>query len=291
MNLSSLSTGKKVRMIRMAFEHGPGNGKLMILPIDQGLEHGPKDFFANPESLDPKFEFELALRGAYSAIALHIGLADKYMCDYAGKVPLVLKLNGKTNIPPDDEAFSSLTSTVEDAVRIGADAVGYTLFVGSPRQDDDIAQLCHVRQECDRFGMPLIVWSYPRGKFVDVKGGKDCLYSIDYAARTALEVGADVIKVNFPNVLPAVSEKQPEPYKSLREAEADAIKRVVKSAGKAAVIISGGEKISDEDLLKKVQMSVDAGVTGFIFGRNMWQRPIEKSLELTEKIRNILLSR
>ncbi len=291
MNLSSLSTGKKVRMIRMAFEHGLGNGKLMILPIDQGLEHGPKDFFANPESLDPKFEFELALRGAYSAIALHIGLADKYMCDYAGKVPLVLKLNGKTNIPPDDEAFSSLTSTVEDAVRIGADAVGYTLFVGSPRQDEDISQLCHVRRECDRFGMPLIVWSYPRGKFVDAKGGKDCLYSIDYAARTALELGADVIKVNFPNVLPAVSEKQPEPYKSLREAEADAIKRVVKSAGRAAVIISGGEKISDEDLLKKVQMSVDAGVTGFIFGRNMWQRPIEKSLELTEKIRNILLSR
>jgi len=291
MNLSSLSTGKKVRMIRMAFEHGLGNGKLMILPIDQGLEHGPKDFFANPESLDPKFEFELALRGAYSAIALHIGLADKYMCDYAGKVPLVLKLNGKTNIPPDDEAFSSLTSTVEDAVRIGADAVGYTLFVGSPRQDEDISQLCHVRQECDRFGMPLIVWSYPRGKFIDAKGGKDCLYSIDYAARTALELGADVIKVNFPNVLPAVSEEQPEPYKSLREAEADAIKRVVKSAGRAAVIISGGEKISDEDLLKKVQMSVDAGVTGFIFGRNMWQRPIEKSLELTEKIRNILLSR
>ncbi|HPM45221.1 MAG TPA: fructose-bisphosphate aldolase [Caldisericia bacterium] len=291
MNLSSLSTGKKVRMIRMAFEHGPGNGKLMILPIDQGLEHGPKDFFANPESLDPRFEFELALRGNYSAIALHIGLADKYMCDYAGKVPLVLKLNGKTNIPPDDEAFSSLTSTVEDAVRIGADAVGYTLFVGSPRQDEDISQLCHVRRDCDRFGMPLIVWSYPRGKFVDAKGGKDCLYAIDYAARAALEVGADVIKVNFPNVSPAVSEKQPEPYKSLREAEADAIKRVVKSAGKAAVIISGGEKISDDDLLKKVQMSVDAGVTGFIFGRNMWQRPIEKSLELTEKIRNILTSR
>ncbi len=291
MNLSHLSIGKKVRMVRMAYEHGPGEGKLLILPIDQGLEHGPKDFFAHPESADPKYEYELALRGGYSAIALHIGLVDKYHEEYAGKVPLVLKLNGKTNIPPDDEAFSALTATVEDAVRIGADAVGYTLFVGSPRQDEDIAQLRWVRQECDKYGMPLIVWSYPRGKHVDAKGGKEGLFAVDYAARAALEMGADVVKLNFPNITPSVAEKQPEPYRSLHYSEFDAMSRVVKSAGRAAVIVSGGDKISDDELLKKVQISVDAGACGFIFGRNMWQRSFDNATELTNKIKNVLLSR
>jgi class I fructose-bisphosphate aldolase len=288
MNLSHLSLGKKVRMTRMAFEHGPGHGKLLILPIDQGLEHGPKDFFANNESADPRHEFELALRGGYSAIALHYGLAEKYLSDYAGKVPLVLKINGKTNIPPDDEAFSPLTASVEDAVRLGADAVGYTLFVGSPRQDEDIDQFRYVRQECDKFGMPLIVWSYPRGKFVNEKGGKDSVYAIDYAARTALELGADVIKINFPSISASVADKQPEPYKSLTENEAQAIKRVVKSAGKAAVIISGGDKISDDELLKKTKLSVEAGVAGFIYGRNIWQRPLDQALALTNKIKEAM---
>jgi len=291
MDLSLLPIGKRVRMQRLAYENGPGNGKLFILPIDQGLEHGPKDFFANPASADPKFEFELALKGGYSGIALHIGLVEKYMADYAGKVPLILKLNGKTNIPPDDDAFSSLTATVEDAVRLGADAIGYTLFVGSPRQDEDIEQFRYVRQECDRLGMPIIMWSYPRGKYIDTKGGKDCLFAVDYAVRTALELGADVIKVNFPNVSSDINQKQSEPYKSVNEGESQAIKRVVASAGRAGVIISGGSKISDEELLEKVKMSIEAGAIGFIFGRNMWQRPMPQALELTDNIKKILISK
>src|SRR5579864_6912905 len=157
-----LSAGKRARLHRLLYEYGPGNGTLLLLPIDQGLEHGPVDFFDNPDSIDPEFEFRLALEGNYSGIALHFGLAAKYFSKYAGKVPLVLKINGKTNIPSDDDAFSPLTSSV-------ADAVGYTLYVGSPRQGDDIRQLNEVRQDCDRFGMPLIVWSYPRGKAVKEK--------------------------------------------------------------------------------------------------------------------------
>jgi len=127
-----LSPGKKTRLSRLLYEHGPGGGTLLILPIDQGLEHGPVDFFANPASLDPEYQFELAREGRFSAIALHIGLAEKYFHRYAGTVPLILKLNGKTGIPSDAQAFSSLTGTVEDAVRLGADAVGYTIYVGSP---------------------------------------------------------------------------------------------------------------------------------------------------------------
>jgi fructose-bisphosphate aldolase, class I len=283
-----LSLGKRVRLHRLLYEHGPGNGKLMILPIDQGVEHGPLNFFVNPEAKYPKFQYELARRGGYSAIALHYGLASKYLRDYAGEIPLILKLNGKTNIPSDDEAFSGLTATVEDAVRLGADAVGYTLFVGSPRQDEDIVQLMELRSDCDRFGMPLIVWSYPRGTAIDAKGGKDSFYAIDYAARLAEELGADIVKVNFPKINPQKDAATPAPYNTLQVDEGEAFRQVVQSAGRAFVLVSGGDKISDEDLLSKVRVSMAAGATGLIFGRNMWKRPMDEALALTQKIRAIM---
>ncbi len=196
----NLSTGKRVRLHRMMYEHGPANGTLMFLPIDQGLEHGPVDFFANPESIDTDWIYRLAVEGNFSGIALHIGLAEKYHRDYAGKVPLILKVNGKTSVPSDDDAFSSLTSSVEDAVRLGADAVGYTLYVGSPAQDVDIAQCNEVRRDCEKSGMPLIVWAYPRGGAIKGKGGIDSLYAVDYAARVACEVGADIIRAECAQV-------------------------------------------------------------------------------------------
>ncbi len=194
----SLAHGKRARLSRLLYGHGPGNGTLMVLPLDQGLEHGPTDFFPNPKALDTTFQFRLAEEGRYSAIALGIGLADKYMREHAGRVPLILKLNGKTNIPDDAEAVSPAFASVEDAVRLGADAVGYTVYVGSPRQDVEIREFGKVRQECERFGMPLVVWAYPRGRDVEAKGGKGSLYAQDYAARVAEELGADVVKLHEP---------------------------------------------------------------------------------------------
>ena len=194
----NLSIGKRTRLHRLMYEHGPANGTLMMLPIDQGLEHGPVDFFDNPDAIDPDWIYRLAVAGNFSGIALHIGLAEKYQKAYAGRVPLLLKVNGKTNIPSDDDAFSPMTSSVEDAIRLGADAVGYTLYAGSPAQEVDIAQCNEVRRECDRYGMPLVVWAYPRGAAVKAKGGIDSLYAVDYAARVACELGADVIKLNEP---------------------------------------------------------------------------------------------
>ena len=127
-----LSLGKRVRMQRLLYGRGQRNGTLLILPIDQGLEHGPIDFFPNPPSQDPDFQWRLALEGNYNGLACHYGLAKLYMTRYAGRVPLVLKLNGKTNIPSDAEALSTLTSTVDDAVALGADAVliGWPLALG-----------------------------------------------------------------------------------------------------------------------------------------------------------------
>jgi class I fructose-bisphosphate aldolase len=283
-----LSLGKRVRLHRLLYEHGIGGGKLLILPIDQGIEHGPLNFFPNPDAKCPVFQYELAKRGGYSAIALQYGPAAKYLRDYAGDIPLILKINGKTNIPSDAEAFSGLTATVEDAVRLGADAVGYTMFTGSPRQDEDLAQLMEVRSECDRFGMPLIVWSYPRGSAIEQKGGRDSFYAVDYAARLAEEMGADIVKVNFPKINPEKDSSAPAPYNTLKIDEGEAFRQVVQSAGRAFVLVSGGDKIGDDDLLRKVRLSMEAGATGLIFGRNMWKRPMAEALALTGKIKAIM---
>ena len=286
LNRLGLSPGKKTRLKRLLYEHGPGGGTLLVLPIDQGLEHGPIDFFANPASLDPLYQYELARDGKFSAIALHIGLAEKYYHEFAGDVPLILKLNGKTAIPSDAQAFSPLTGTVEDAVRLGADGVGYTVYVGSPAQDRDFLQLLEVRRAAERFGMPLVVWAYPRGEAVAKKGGRDSLYAIDYAARVALELGADIVKLNYP-VSSEKDAESPAPYNSLHLSPDDAFHKVVQSAGRALVLVSGGEKMGDEELLKKVRSSLDAGATGIIFGRNLWQRPKEEALRLTREFHAI----
>lgn len=289
LDLDHLTTGERRRLYELMYSHGPGNGKLMLLPVDQGLEHGPRDFFPNPPSADFEFQLTLALEANYSGIVCHIGLAEKHLRKYAGRVPLVLKINGKTSIPPDDLPFSPLDASVEEAIRLGADAVGYTLYVGSPMEADDIAQFTAVRQECRKYGMPLILWSYPRGPHAETRGGgRDSLAMVDYAARLANELGATLTKVNLP-VPPKGGSYDPSgPFKAYNAfkdiAEEDALRMVVQSAGRTGVLLSGGSKLSDEDLLRKVRLSLEAGVDGLIFGRNMWQRPYEEALRLSREI-------
>jgi fructose-bisphosphate aldolase, class I len=284
----NLSTGKRTRLHRLMYEHGPANGTLMMLPIDQGLEHGPVDFFDNPDSLDTDWIYRLAVEGNFSGIALHIGLAEKYQKKYAGRVPLLLKVNGKTNIPSDDDAFSPLTSSVEDAIRLGADAVGYTLYVGSPAQADDIAQCNEVRRECDRYGMPLVIWSYPRGAAVKTKGGIESLYAIDYAARVACEMGADIVKLNEPVWNADGASKSPKPYNTLEFSDVEGLRRVVKSAGRTLVLVSGGSKMGDDATIHKARIAMEAGCVGLIFGRNMWQRKWDDALSMATSMHDVM---
>jgi len=288
--LHHLSLGKRVRLHRMMYEHGPGNGHLLILPIDQGMEHGPVDFFANPPSADPEFQFKLALEGGYSGIALHLGLAEKYAPKYAGKVPIVLKINGKTRIPGASDPISPMTGSVEDAVRIGADAIGYTLYVGSPNQVADLNQFRKVKVDAERFGMPIIVWAYPRGEAVDKKGGRDSLYAIDYAARVANELGADIVKLNVPVDDPKTRAQQPSPYDKLELSYDEMVQKVVKSAGKTLVLFSGGGKMSDDDLVHKAKVCLEQGATGLIFGRNLWQREWNDALAMTKRLKDMIKS-
>ena len=231
-----ISAGKKARLYRILYRYGLGNGTAIFLPYDHGLEHGPRDFAGDPESGDPKHIIKLALEGGFNGIAIQIGLASKFYWEYAGEVPLVLKLNGKTDIPAPPDPLSPVNASVEEAVRLGADAVGYTLYIGSPAQERDFAQYLRVREDAERFGMPLIVWSYPRGAAIDAKGGRDSFYAVDYAARTASELGANLVKVNFPQ--PGKQSGVPGAYR--REiSPQQAINAVVRSANRTLLLVSG----------------------------------------------------
>ncbi len=280
-----LGTGKRARLHRILYRSGLGNGTAIFLPYDHGLEHGPRDFFDNPSSGDPRGIVRLAVEGGFNGIALQIGLARKFYWEYAGEVPLVLKLNGKTDIPSPSDPLSPVNATVEEAVRLGADAVGYTLYVGSPAQERDFAQYLRVRADAERFGMPLIVWSYPRGAAIDAKGGRDSFYAVDYAARTASELGADMVKVNFPQ--PSKQAGVPQSYQ--REfSSAEAIGAVVRSANRSLLLVSGGEHAGDEAMLSKARESMEAGATGLIFGRNVFQRQPDESLRLVAALKDVL---
>jgi class I fructose-bisphosphate aldolase len=280
-----LGAGKKARLHRILFQHGLGNGTAVFLPYDQGLEHGPRDFFPNPAASDPAYVARLAVEGGFNGIAVQIGLAEKFYWDYAGQVPLILKLNGKTEIPSDAEALSPVNASVAEAVRLGADAVGYTLYVGTPAQDRDFAQYRRIRADAQRYGMPLIVWAYPRGAAIEAKGGKDSFYAVDYAARVASELGADVVKVNFPHPEKRAGVKSP--YDVVYSSQ-QAIDAVVRSANRTLVLVSGGAKAGDEAMLEKARQSMEAGGTGLIFGRNVWQRDYDQSLRFVDRLKEIL---
>lgn len=280
-----LGTGKKVRLHRILHQFGLKNGTALFLPYDQGTEHGPRDFFANPRSSDPKYIIRLALEGGFNGIAIQIGLAEKFFWDFAGELPLILKLNGKTDIPSDAHALSPVHASVKEAVQLGADAVGYTLYVGSPAQEQDFAQLREIRTDAKKYGMPLIVWSYPRGEAIEAKGGNSSFYAVDYAARIASELGADVVKVNFPH--PDLRTNVKKEYDQDFTTQ-EAINAVVQSANRTLVLVSGGEKAGDDVMLQKARESMEAGATGLIFGRNVWQREHDASLKFVNSLREIL---
>ena len=282
-----LNPGTKARLFRILFQHGLCNGTALFLPYDQGLEHGPQDFFGNPAAVDPSYVTKLAVEAGFNGIVLNIGLAEKFYWDFAGEIPLILKLNGKTEIPSDSEPLSPLTATVADAARLGADAVGYTLYVGSPAQAADFAQYRQVREEAARLGMPLIAWAYPRGSaFAASGGGADSFYAVDYAARVASELGADMVKVKFPH--PEKRAGVPAGYDDDFSPQ-EAMEAVVRSANRTLVLVSGGSMAGDEATLEKARQSLEAGATGLIFGRNIWQREHDESLRLISKLQEILV--
>jgi class I fructose-bisphosphate aldolase len=293
--LDSLCPGEKRRLHELMFAHGPGNGKIMLLPVDQGLEHGPRDFFDNPPAADLEFQLSLAEEAGFSGVACHVGLAEKHMKKWAGRVPLVLKINGKSSILPEDRPFSPLNASVEDALRLGADAVGYTLFVGSPAEAEDIAQFSIVRREAKRFGLPVIMWAYPRGPFVEsIGGGRDALPMVDYAARLANELGATLCKINLPQPPKPEALGPSSPFKEYGRfaslTQEQTLRMAIRSAGRTGVLVSGGSRMGDAELLDKSRLCLEAGADGLIFGRNIWQRTYDDALTISREIREMMRS-
>ena len=289
--LATLAPGKRTRLRRLLFEFGPGNGTLMLLPIDQGIEHGPRDFFPNPASKDPEYQFRLAAEAGYSALACQIGMAEKYYPDYAGQVPLILKVNGKTDVPPSDDAFSTTATRRSRTPSASAPTPSATRSTSArPARTRTSLQLRQVRQDCDRFGMPLVIWAYPRGAALDAKGGQSTFYAIDYAARMAMEMGADVVKLNMPKIDPEKDKLTPAPYNEMEVTQEEAIRQCVESAGRALVVLSGGSKIDDEKVLEQTRFIMQAGGSGVIYGRNVWQREWSEALEIVEQIKETLLA-
>jgi len=237
-------------------------GKALFLAYDQGLEHGPIDF--NYKNVDPKYIIDIAKRGKYNGIVFQKGIAEKYNKEIKqSKIPLIIKLNGKTNLFKG-EPISRQLCTVEEAVKLGAKAVGYTIYIGSDYEDEMFQEFENIQREAHKKKLPIIVWIYPRGKSVEKKSKEELMI---YAARTALEIGADIIKLQYVG--------KP---KDLAWA--------VKSAGKTKVVVAGGIKKGEKEFLMQVQEIMNAGCIGLAVGRNVWQN--KKPLEITKKIKNII---
>jgi len=238
------------------------NEKGILLAYDQGLEHGPsKDF--NEKSVDPKYILEIAEKGKFTGIIFQKGVAEKY---YDGKVPLIIKINGKTSLPKG-EPLATQNCSVRHAKALGAQAVGYTIYLGSAHEHIMLQEFGQIQAEAHELGLAAIAWVYPRGEAIANDSSPEI---VAYAARAGLEAGADAVKIKYTG-------------------DPQTFRWAVKSAGTAKVFMSGGPKApTDEAFLKQVKGVMDAGGSGLAVGRNVWQhdRPLEMAAALKEIILN-----
>ena len=272
--LATLAPGKRTRLRRLLFEFGPGNGTLLLLPIDQGIEHGPRDFFPNPASKDPEYQFRLAAEAGYSAIACQIGMAEQVLPRL--RRPGAADPQGqRQDRHPALRRGALAAATPRSRTRSGsAPTRSATRSTSARRARTRTCTSCKgVREDCDRFGMPLVIWAYPRGAAIEAKGGQNSFYAIDYAARMAMEMGADVVKLNMPKLDPDKDKDSPAPYNEMEVSQEEAIRQCVESAGPLA----RGALRRLEDRRRRRCSSrpatiMEAGGSGVIFGRNVWQR-------------------
>ncbi len=267
-----------------------GSGKLVILPVDQGFEHGPARSFAkNPAGYDPRYHFELALEAGCNAYAAPLGFLEAGAAEFAGDVPLILKLNNSDSLS-GGEPCSALTGSVDDALRLGASAIGFTIYPGSGERNLMFEQIKELGEEAKASGLAVVIWSYPRGAGIS-KQGETAIDVVAYAAQIAAQLGAHVIKVKPPtehieqDAARKVYESESIPIGTL----AERVRHVVQSAfgGRRIVIFSGGAAQGREGLLGEIRAIVDGGGFGSIVGRNSFQRPKTEAIDLLHAIMDI----
>jgi class I fructose-bisphosphate aldolase len=268
-----------------------GTGKLVILPVDQGFEHGPARSFApNPPGYDPRYHFELAIEAGCNAYAAPLGLLEAGARDYAGEIPLILKASNHDLTGSEADPSQAQTATVTDALRLGCAAIGFTIYPGSTHRIEMYEQVRALAAEAKRHGLAVMIWSYPRGSGLS-KEGERAIDITGYAAQIAAQLGAHIIKVKLPtaHIEQEAARKVYEKEKIPIENVADRVRHVVQCAfnGRRIVIFSGGEFETDESLLGEVRAIREGGGFGSIVGRNSFERPRAEAIRLLTSIMNI----
>ena len=269
-----------------------GTGKLVILPVDQGFEHGPaRAFGPNPDAFDPRYHIELAIEAGCNAYAAPLGFLEAVASDYAGQIPLILKLNNHDVLQDERDPLGARTGSVHDALRLGAVAIGYTIYPGTADRRLQYEELAGLAEDAKRHGLAVVVWAYPRGGGLS-KEGETGLDVTAYSAQLAAQLGAHVIKVKLPSahLEQSAAAKVYEQQQIPRETLTERVRHIVDSSfkGRRIVIFSGGVLNNDtEAILAEARAIRDGGGNGSIMGRNAFQRPRADGLKLLGDIMSI----
>lgn len=271
-----------------------GTGKMVILPVDQGFEHGPARSFAkNPDAYDPAYHFNLAIESGCNAYAAPLGSLEACAREYAGEIPLILKINNSDSLfKPKGDPISALTSSVEDALRLGCCAIGFTIYPGSGERKLMYEEISHATRQAKQAGLPVVIWAYPRGESLS-KDGETAIDVVAYAAQISAQLGANIIKVKPPSsfIEQGDAKKVYEAQGIRVDKLSDRIRHVVESAfnGRRIVIFSGGETKSTDELLAEVKELARGGAFGSIMGRNAFQRPKEEAIQLLRQVMDLFV--
>jgi fructose-bisphosphate aldolase, class I len=289
----SENPGTRTNLARL-LNHGRlgGTGRLVILPVDQGFEHGPaRSFAVNPGGYDPSYHFRLAIAAGCNAYAAPLGFLEAGAAEFAGDIPLILKMNNHDVLNDEKDPLSAVTASVKDALRLGCVAAGFTIYPGSANAQTMYQQCREMIAECKAHGLAAVVWSYPRGSSIS-KEGETAIDVVAYAAQIAAQLGAHVIKVKPPtqHIEQAEAKKAYEKAAVPIGTLAERVRHVVQSAfdGRRVVIFSGGAtKENDEAIFEECRAIRDGGGFGSIIGRNSFQRQKPRALEFLSTVMKI----
>jgi class I fructose-bisphosphate aldolase len=268
-----------------------GSGKMVILPVDQGFEHGPARSFApNPAGYDPRYHFQLGIDAGCNADAAPLGFIEAGVAEFAGDIPLIIKLNNSDSLTPGNDPCPAITGSVDEALRLGCSAIGYTIYPASAERNSMYDDLRALTEEAKAKGLAVVVWSYPRGSGIS-KQGETAIDVVAYAAQIAAQLGAHVIKVKPPtaHIEQDAAKKVYEKYAIKIDTLADRVKHVVQSAfgGRRIVIFSGGEAKETDAMMAEIKSIRDGGGFGSIIGRNSFQRKKDDALKFLHSVMDI----
>jgi class I fructose-bisphosphate aldolase len=296
-NYESESPGVRTRLLEI-LAHGKlgGSGKMIILPVDQGMEHGPARSFAiNPDAYDPMYHHQLAIEAGLNAYAAPLGALEVSSTKYYGRIPTILKINHANVLSRlKEDADQAMFGSVEDALRLGCAAIGFTIYPGSDQGFEQMEEVAELIREARAVGLPTVLWSYPRGGAIS-KEGETAIDVVAYSAHIACQLGAHIVKVKLPTAHIEQKEAQAEfEAHNIRIAtQAERVAEVMRScfAGQRIVLFSGGAAKDTAAVLDDVRAIRDGGGTGSIIGRNTFRRPRAEALQLLDSLIRILLGR